>query len=150
MANYVIYDMSSILLTSGMEFNYIVLKIIFCIVLNLILVSIFLVKYSCIHSIMCFKIGAIVEATAWPAEVGATCHTAEATLVVLRPVFEDRIFSRRADVVWPTRSCDLTPLDYYLWGAVKDKCYADKPKAIDALKDNIRETIAEIQLLTIK
>ena len=33
----------------------------------------------------------------------------------------------------------MTSLDYYLWGAVKDKCYADKPKTIDALKDNIRE-----------
>ena len=30
---------------------------------------------------------------------GATCHTAEATLDILRPVFEDRIISRRADVV---------------------------------------------------
>ena len=44
-----------------------------------------------------------------------------ATLDVLRPIFEDRISSRRADIVWPPRSCDLTPLDYYLWGAVKDK-----------------------------
>ena len=34
----------------------------------------------------------------------ATCHTAEATLNVLRPVFEDCIISRRADVVWPPRS----------------------------------------------
>ena len=33
----------------------------------------------------------------------------------------------------------MTPLDYYVWGAVKDKCYADKPETIDALKDNIRE-----------
>ena len=40
----------------------------------------------------------------------------------------------------------MTPLDYYLWGAVKDKYYADKPETIDALKDNIRETICEIQL----
>ena len=40
----------------------------------------------------------------------------------------------------------LTPSDYYLWGAVKDKCYADKPKTIDALKDNIREAIGKIQL----
>ena len=31
----------------------------------------------------------------------ATCHTAEATLDVLLSVFEDRIISRRADVVWP-------------------------------------------------
>ena len=74
------------------------------------------------------------------------CHTAETTLDVLRRVFGNRIISRRADVVWPPRSCDLTPLDYYLWSAVKDKCYADKPETIDALKDNIREAIGEIQL----
>ena len=43
----------------------------------------------------------------------------------------------------------MTPLDYDLWGAVKDKCYADKPETIDTLKDNIREAIGEIQLHTI-
>ena len=37
-----------------------------------------------------------------------TRHTTEDTLDVLRPVFEDRVISRRADVVWPPRSCDLT------------------------------------------
>ena len=58
---------------------------------------------------------------------GAMCHTAEATLDVLALIFEDRIISRRADLVWPPQSCDLRPLDYYLWGAVKDKCYPDKP-----------------------
>ena len=40
----------------------------------------------------------------------------------------------------------MTPLDFYLWGAVKDKCYANKPETIDALKDNIRKAIGEIQL----
>ena len=54
---------------------------------------------------------------------GATCHTAEATLNVLRPVF-DCIISRRADVAWP-------------WGAIKDKCYAAKPETIDAFKDKM-------------
>ena len=78
----------------------------------------------------------------WFQQDGATCHTAEAKLDVLHPVFEDRIISHRADVVWPLRSCDLTPLDYYLCGAVIDKCYVDKPETIDALKDNIREAIA--------
>ena len=74
---------------------------------------------------------------------------AEATLDVLRSGFENRIISYRAHVVWPSRSCDLTPLDYYLWGVVKDKCYADKPDTIDELKDNIREAIGEIELHTI-
>ena len=85
----------------------------------------------------------------WFQQDGAMYHTAEATLDVLRPVFEDRIISRTADVVWPPRNCDLTPLDYYFRGAVKDKCYADKSETIDALKDNIREAISEIQLHTI-
>ena len=82
----------------------------------------------------------------WFQQDGDMCHTAEAALDVLRPVFEDRIISRRADVARPPRSCDFTPLDYYLWGAVKDKCYADKPETIDSLKDIIREAIGEIQL----
>ena len=38
----------------------------------------------------------------------------------------------------------LRTADYYLWGAVKAKCYANKPETNDALKDNIRETIGEI------
>ena len=58
-------------------------------------------------------------------------------------------YQPQAEVVWPPRSCDLTSLDYYLWDAVKDKCYASKPETIDALEDNIRKLIGEIQLHTI-
>ena len=87
--------------------------------------------------------------TFWFQHDGATCLTAEAILDVFHPIFEDRIISRRADVVWPPRSCDLTPLDYCFWGVFKDKCYAEKPETIDALKHNIHGAIGEIQLHTI-
>ena len=40
----------------------------------------------------------------------------------------------------------MTPLDYYLWGAVKEKCCADKSETNDAFMNNIREAIGEIQL----
>ena len=80
----------------------------------------------------------------WFQQEGATCYTADATLDGLPPVFKDFIISRRADVVWPSQSCDLTPLDYYLWRGVKDKYYTDKPETIDALKYNMREAIGEI------
>ena len=43
----------------------------------------------------------------------------------------------------------MIPLQYYLWSAVKVKYYADKPEAIDALKDNIREATFKIELHTI-
>ena len=83
----------------------------------------------------------------WFQQDGATCHTAEATVDVLRPAFEDRIVSRRADVIWSPRSCDLIPLNYYLW--VTDKYYADKPETIDVLKHNIREAIVKYSCTSI-
>ncbi|GFV45954.1 putative transposable element [Trichonephila clavipes] len=46
---------------------------------------------------------------------------------------------------WPPRSCDLTPLDYFLWGYVKSLVYADKPQTLDHLEDNIRRVIADIR-----
>ena len=52
---------------------------------------------------------------------GAPCHTANVTIDVLRTVFENRIISRNSDIVRPPRSCDLTPIYYYLWVTVKDK-----------------------------
>ena len=55
----------------------------------------------------------------WFQHDDAACHIAKATIDVLRPIFENRIISRRADVVWPPRRCYFTPLDYYLLGAVK-------------------------------
>ena len=37
-------------------------------------------------------------------------------------------------------------MDYNLWAAVRDTCYADKTEIIDALKNNMRESIGEIHL----
>ena len=85
----------------------------------------------------------------WFQQDSSAWHTAKAILDVLRPVFEDGIISCRADVVWPPRSCDLTPLNYFLWGTAKDKCYTDKPETIDVLKNNIREAIGEMEVAVV-
>ncbi|GFV07740.1 DUF4817 domain-containing protein [Trichonephila clavipes] len=76
---------------------------------------------------------------------GATCHTACATIDLLKETFGDRLISRFGPVNWPPRSCDLTPLDYFLWGYVKSLVYADKPQTLDHLEDNIRRVIADIR-----
>ena len=104
--------------------------------------------WTMLNEFLCTKIKEEDFGNIWLQQDGAACHTAEATLNVLSHVFDNRIINRRVDVVWPPRSCDLIPLDYYLWDAVKDKCYIGKPETIDALKDNIREVISEIQLHT--
>ena len=57
-----------------------------------------------------------------PLQGGATCHIAEDTLDVLRLVFEDRIITRRADVVWQSK-------------------ISVTPETIDALKDNVKPLV---------
>ncbi|GFX35808.1 putative DD41D transposase [Trichonephila clavipes] len=81
----------------------------------------------------------------WFQQDGATCHTARATIDLLKDTFSDRLISRFEPVNWPPRSCDLTPLDYFLWGYVKSLVYADKPQTLDYLEDNIRRVIADIR-----
>ncbi|GFW41574.1 DUF4817 domain-containing protein [Trichonephila clavipes] len=81
----------------------------------------------------------------WFQQDGATCHTARATIDLLKDTFGDRLISRFGPVNWPPRSCDLTPLDYFLWSYVKSLVYADKPQTLDHLEDNIRRVIADIR-----
>ncbi|GFU41592.1 uncharacterized protein TNCV_2793001 [Trichonephila clavipes] len=76
---------------------------------------------------------------------GATCHTARATIDLFKDALGDRLISRFGPVNWPPRSCDLTPLGYFLWGYVKSLVYADKPQTLDHLEDNIRRVIADIR-----
>ncbi|GFT00247.1 uncharacterized protein TNCV_2738151 [Trichonephila clavipes] len=80
----------------------------------------------------------------WFQQDGATCHTALATIDLLKDTFGDRLISRFGPLNWPPRSCDLTPLDYFLWG-FKSLVYADKPQTLDHLEDNIRRVIADIR-----
>ena len=81
----------------------------------------------------------------WFQQDGATCHTANATIDLLKTKFDDKLISRNGPVNWPPRSCDLTPLDFFLWGYVKSKVYADKPATIDALVANIERVIRDIR-----
>ncbi|GFU41451.1 transposable element Tc3 transposase [Trichonephila clavipes] len=81
----------------------------------------------------------------WFQQDGATCDTARATIDLLKDTFGDRLISHFGPVNWPPRSCDLTPLDYFLWGYVKSLVYVDKPQTLDHLEDNIRRVIANIR-----
>ncbi|XP_074036992.1 uncharacterized protein isoform X2 [Leptinotarsa decemlineata] len=80
----------------------------------------------------------------WFQQDGATCHTARDSMAILRENFGEQFISRNGPVSWPPRSCDLTPLDYFLWGYVKSKVYSNKPATIPALEDNISEEIRAI------
>jgi len=75
---------------------------------------------------------------------GATCHTARETMALLREQFGEQLISRFGPINWPPRSCDITPLDFFLWGYVKSKVYIAKPTTIVELEANITHIIGQI------
>ena len=80
----------------------------------------------------------------WLQQDGVTCYTARETMDLLRSRFGEQFISRLGPMDWPPRSCDITPLGFYLYGHVKSKCFLDKPATIEALEVNITEVISEI------
>ena len=68
----------------------------------------------------------------WMQQDGATCHTANETIELLQRRFGDKLISRNGPVNWPPRSCDFTPLDYFLWGYAKSLVYANNPATLEA------------------
>ncbi|UYV72667.1 hypothetical protein LAZ67_10000255 [Cordylochernes scorpioides] len=53
---------------------------------------------------------------------------------------------RRGPIEFPARSPDLTPLDFFLWGTVKDGVYKRKPRNLDILWNEIQAVCREISL----
>ena len=50
----------------------------------------------------------------WFQQDGATAHTARETMVLLRRKSCKQLISGFGPVSWPPRSCDITPLDFFL------------------------------------
>ena len=65
-------------------------------------------------------------------------------LLLLLYEFGERVISRNGAVGWPPRSCDLTPLDYFLSSYDKSMVYANKPALIDELRTNIERELAAV------
>ena len=81
----------------------------------------------------------------WFQQDGASPHTSHLSRDWLRDHFGKRVVSLKTDFEWAPHSPDLSPPDFFLWGYLKDKVYANKPRTISQLKVNIREEIRAIQ-----
>ncbi len=66
---------------------------------------------------------------------------------VLTGFFEDRIISKG---MWPARSPNLTPPDFFLWAYLKNSVYFNKPTTVDELKTEIEAQIHNIDENTCK
>ena len=58
-----------------------------------------------------------------------------------------QVLSKRFEhlLLWPPRSPDLTPCDFFLWGYVKDNAYKPPlPQNVRELQDRIRTAVQTI------
>lgn len=78
---------------------------------------------------------------------GATRHTANVSMELLRLAFPGRLISRNGAIPWPARSPDLTAPDFFLWGYLKCKVFQENPpRTKEDLKERIRQEINNIPL----
>lgn len=80
----------------------------------------------------------------WLQHDGAPAHSSALVREWLTRNFEGRWIGRHGPVLWPARSPDLTPLDYFLWGHVKTVVYSTTPTTPDDMKNRIRNCFRTI------
>lgn len=68
---------------------------------------------------------------------GAPAHYAALVRQYLDLVFPNRWIGRLGPMQWPARSPDLTPLDFFLWGFLKDKVFRTIPLTIQEMENRI-------------
>lgn len=68
---------------------------------------------------------------------GAPAHSSVGIRNHLNTLFPDRWIGRGGPVLWPARSPDLTPLDFFLWGHVKAIVYETPVNTINELRERI-------------
>uniref|UniRef100_A0A0K2T983 Putative LOC100569746 [Acyrthosiphon pisum] n=1 Tax=Lepeophtheirus salmonis TaxID=72036 RepID=A0A0K2T983_LEPSM len=80
----------------------------------------------------------------WFQHDGATSHTANVTIDLLKSKFGERLISKTGQVNWLPCLCDLTPLYYFLLGHVKALVYPNNQSTLEELRTNIHREIAAV------
>ena len=76
---------------------------------------------------------------------GAPAHYGRIVRDWLDTTFPNRWIGRRGPIEWPARSPDLTPPDFFLWGVLKDKVFAQRPRTISELREVIIQECERIE-----
>jgi len=87
----------------------------------------------------------------WFQQDGARAHRTELVFEELANNFSDRVIGldypeyNGRGITWPPYSPDLNPLDFFLWGYLKDRVYLGSPQTMDVLKNNIDTKVKSLQ-----
>lgn len=74
---------------------------------------------------------------------GAPAHYGHIVTDWLNENYPRRWIGRNGPIAWPPRSPDLTPLDFYLWGFMKDRVYTVEIRTREQLLQRIEEAAVE-------
>lgn len=80
----------------------------------------------------------------WFQQDGAPPHYFAPVRQYLNNWLPDRWIGRGGPLAWPPRSPDLTPMDFFLWGYVKDMVYRDEPTTSEDMKQRIRRAFESV------
>ena len=80
----------------------------------------------------------------WFQQDGAGPHYAVEVRDYLDATFPNRWIGRRGEIEWPARSPDLSPMDYFLWGFLKNRVYETQPATLTELQQRISDQVAII------
>jgi len=83
-------------------------------------------------------------ANVWFQQDGATAHTANESMTIVRNMFPGHLISLFGDVPWPPRSPDLSKCNFFSFECLKSRVYAHKPRTLNDLKEAIRQEIRPI------
>lgn len=74
---------------------------------------------------------------------GAPPHYATKVRRHLDVTFPGKWIGRRGPIEYPARSPDLTPMDFSVWGIVKNSVYSKKPRTLAHMEQFIREAFQD-------
>lgn len=81
---------------------------------------------------------------------GAPAHFSIGVRHTLNEKFPGSWIGRQGPVPWPAKSPDLTKLDYFLWGYVKDLVYRIPPTTPENMRERIREAFNTVTPLMLE
>lgn len=85
-----------------------------------------------------------VRETMWLQNDGCPAHYAAAVREYQNETYPGRWIGRLGPILWPPRSPDLNPLDFFYWGCLKDRVYQRPIRTEEELRERINAAVAEI------
>ena len=75
---------------------------------------------------------------------GAPGHWKKEVRQWLNSKFNRNWIGRDGPIAWPARSPDLTPLDFFFWGFIKNKTFSQFPSTMNDFKTSIIKVFSEV------